>query len=605
MPAVNPAGLAGLPIVAMGGAGAQVNSFLSLLQQSSTTLANDQEADPAGNAPLETTPADRALRNNKGLNALLMNSPSVSNTPAQNQPLPLSLSFNIFGMSRDSKNSRTQATTEPAAEAPIQKDPTPAPLLPLLPLAPQVPVPPPTPALAPVKLTMASDSKSSLPQEPASPAAGDPVEPETTPATPAVISVATSASAIMASAVAADSVPASVAPSTAPTFKTERSRSQKSTSAAEAKPTPKETMPAAAQTVLAPVALPPAPANSAPAPSPTTAQTTAVKADPVASPNVTPRSIEPRTEQNHARLNIDEVATGKAAPSELAFALRLESTGRTTAPAVTGTPGGELAEPTSGETVVAVMESRQNPAAEQPSMPANKPSGPEPTAINLQQPQSQADQNANANSNPDTKGDGANRESHHSASDPAVEAAVSPSVVPSEVSHLSMPAFNNQSTPYSPAVPSSTPAPSPATQVMQTAALTPAIDETAKTGAAHQISISVPAGDNQKVEVRLMDRAGEVRVTVRAPNEEMAGTLRQDIGSLTTKLNQSGYTTEAFTPSRGSGEFSRNQQSADPQQQNGSERQSSGRNQQQQSSQQDGRGKRPAWLDEFENSLTT
>jgi flagellar hook-length control protein FliK len=101
-----------------------------------------------------------------------------------------------------------------------------------------------------------------------------------------------------------------------------------------------------------------------------------------------------------------------------------------------------------------------------------------------------------------------------------------------------------------------------------------------------------------------MDRAGEVRVSVRAPNEEVAGTLRQDLGSLTGKLNQSGYTTEAFTPSRGSTEFSRDQKTADQQQQNGSERQSSGRNQQQ-SSQQEGRGKRPAWLDEFENSLAT
>ena len=95
-----------------------------------------------------------------------------------------------------------------------------------------------------------------------------------------------------------------------------------------------------------------------------------------------------------------------------------------------------------------------------------------------------------------------------------------------------------------------------------------------------------------------------MRVSVRAPNEEVAGTLRQDLGSLTGKLNQSGYTTEAFTPSRGSGEFSRDQKNAQPQQ-NGSERQSSGRDQQQQSSQQNGRRNRPAWLDELDNSLAT
>ena len=172
-----------------------------------------------------------------------------------------------------------------------------------------------------------------------------------------------------------------------------------------------------------------------------------------------------------------------------------------------------------------------------------------------------------------------------------------------------MPAANAQAVPYSPAVSpavSATPAPAPVqtAQASQAAPLTPANDETVKTGTANQISFSVPTGDNQKVEVRLMDRAGEVRVSVRAPNEEVAGTLRQDLGSLTGKLNQSGYTTEAFTPSRGSTEFSRDQKTADQQQQNGSERQNSARDQQQ-SPQQEGRGKRPAWLDELDNSLAT
>ena len=102
-----------------------------------------------------------------------------------------------------------------------------------------------------------------------------------------------------------------------------------------------------------------------------------------------------------------------------------------------------------------------------------------------------------------------------------------------------------------------------------------------------------------------MDRAGEVRVSVHAPNEELAGTLRQDLGALTGKLNQNGFSTEAFTPSRGSADFSRDQKNAEPQQQSGSERQSSGRGQQQQSSPQNGRNHRPAWLDELENTLAT
>ena len=131
-------------------------------------------------------------------------------------------------------------------------------------------------------------------------------------------------------------------------------------------------------------------------------------------------------------------------------------------------------------------------------------------------------------------------------------------------------------------------------------------NETPKTGTASQISISVPAGDQQNVQVRLTDRAGEVRVSVHAPNEELAGNLRQDLGSLTAKLNQSGFSTEAFTPSTGGGTLSRDQKSADPQPQNqdGSGRHTPGRSPQQQNSQQNGQGRRPAWMNEFESSMT-
>ncbi|HXJ38395.1 MAG TPA: hypothetical protein VNH18_03895, partial [Bryobacteraceae bacterium] len=50
----------------------------------------------------------------------------------------------------------------------------------------------------------------------------------------------------------------------------------------------------------------------------------------------------------------------------------------------------------------------------------------------------------------------------------------------------------------------------------------------AKTGQASQLSFSVPVNDHQKIEVRVMDRAGEVRVSVRTPNEDLATSLRED-----------------------------------------------------------------------------
>jgi hypothetical protein len=169
-----------------------------------------------------------------------------------------------------------------------------------------------------------------------------------------------------------------------------------------------------------------------------------------------------------------------------------------------------------------------------------------------------------------------------------------------EASQPQTQAFNTPDRPAVPSAPAPPQIPPPATA----APIATNREEPVKTGAANQISFSVATSDQQKVEVRVMDRAGEVRVSVRAPNEEVAGTLRQDISSLTGKLNQSGYNTEAFTPSRGSAEFSRDQRNTDPQQQSGGDRQNSARDQQQ-SPQQEGRGKRPAWLDELENSLST
>jgi len=284
---VNPGGPDGFPIAAIGGPRANVNSFFSLLQQSSTTLANDEESDPAGNAPLEMTPADRAVRNNKGLNALLMNAASESIAPAQNQPLPLSLSFNIFGMSRDSKNSITQTTTEPAAEAPIQnapiqKESTPASLSPL---APQIQIP------APV-----SNSRSSRAQEPASPADGYQAETEVTPALPQQTAPATSGP-IRWPLPLTELWPLLWPPilfrlplhCRCADRRMERSRPQKSTSARAAKPAPKETMPPA-PTVLAPTTPTSAPANSIP----TSEPTTTTKTDSGASADAAARSIEPR-----------------------------------------------------------------------------------------------------------------------------------------------------------------------------------------------------------------------------------------------------------------------------------------------------------------------
>ncbi len=122
---------------------------------------------------------------------------------------------------------------------------------------------------------------------------------------------------------------------------------------------------------------------------------------------------------------------------------------------------------------------------------------------------------------------------------------------------------------------------------------------------AREISLQVSSGGDHKVEVRLVQRDGEVHVSVRTPDTALAHEMRQDLGSLTGKLAQSGYATEHFTPTNNrTSSFS--DQRSDTENQNSSH----GRDQDpphggsgQQRQAQDERGKRPAWIDEMEDRL--
>jgi len=105
LPALKPVPPAGFGTVAAESAGTQVNTFLSFLKQSSATQT------AAADSTSEATPADRALKNNKGWGALPVETASASVAPAENQPIPLKLSFNVFGNFRAPQQS-TRITEE-------------------------------------------------------------------------------------------------------------------------------------------------------------------------------------------------------------------------------------------------------------------------------------------------------------------------------------------------------------------------------------------------------------------------------------------------------------------------------------------------------------
>jgi hypothetical protein len=53
---------------------------------------------------------------------------------------------------------------------------------------------------------------------------------------------------------------------------------------------------------------------------------------------------------------------------------------------------------------------------------------------------------------------------------------------------------------------------------------------------------------DRRVEVRLVERAGEVRVDVRTPDTRLAAELRSDLPALSARLESAGFRTEAWRP---------------------------------------------------------
>lgn len=70
-----------------------------------------------------------------------------------------------------------------------------------------------------------------------------------------------------------------------------------------------------------------------------------------------------------------------------------------------------------------------------------------------------------------------------------------------------------------------------------------------RTGAAQEISIRIAPPDSPAVDLRVVERDGQIHVDVRTPDSAMQTSLRQDLGTLTNSLERAGYHTETFTPS--------------------------------------------------------
>ena len=74
--------------------------------------------------------------------------------------------------------------------------------------------------------------------------------------------------------------------------------------------------------------------------------------------------------------------------------------------------------------------------------------------------------------------------------------------------------------------------------------------------AARDITLELNGGD-RRVEVRLVERRGDIQVAVRTPDARLAGELREGLPALTAKLEQSGFRAETWHPAASAGERSR------------------------------------------------
>jgi hypothetical protein len=75
--------------------------------------------------------------------------------------------------------------------------------------------------------------------------------------------------------------------------------------------------------------------------------------------------------------------------------------------------------------------------------------------------------------------------------------------------------------------------------------------ETAKTTSVRDVKLEVTGGE-RRVEVRLSERGGEVKMTVRTPDTSLASSLRENLPALSARLAESGFKTEAWHPAASS-----------------------------------------------------
>jgi hypothetical protein len=125
------------------------------------------------------------------------------------------------------------------------------------------------------------------------------------------------------------------------------------------------------------------------------------------------------------------------------------------------------------------------------------------------------------------------------------------------------------------------------------------------TADAHSITVRVTDASDQRVDLKITDRAGELKVAVRSADPNLAGSLRENLGDLVHRLEQNGLRAETWQPAQSPSDGPRQMRQTEGESFNGDH---SGQQQQQSGDgrdrRQQDRPQRAAWLEEFESSFT-
>lgn len=123
-------------------------------------------------------------------------------------------------------------------------------------------------------------------------------------------------------------------------------------------------------------------------------------------------------------------------------------------------------------------------------------------------------------------------------------------------------------------------------------------------GRMKDISMNIEAADGPKVEIRIIQRAGDLQIAVKSADSVTTQGLRHGLSDLANRLNETGYHSETWRPGQpGSSEQTTDPKSSSDQSHQGNSQSDSGGAQQNQGQRNPNTPNRPRWIQELESNL--